>query len=123
MRLILLLLLVAFISSCETQYRAYRSSNTHYFAGEYSGYDYADKNEGADLKFGRLDVTSTFAQQKSEKSSVDPIPAVTEKKIIYNASLNLNVKKPDSTNKELVKIAERYEGYAQSISTDYTVIR
>jgi hypothetical protein len=48
---------------------------------------------------------------------------VEDRKIIYNATLSLTVKIPDSTNVEIVEIAEKYEGYVQSVGTNLTKIR
>jgi hypothetical protein len=131
MRLILLLVLVAFISSCDTNRRAY-SSGWHYSERSNGGYNrYDDLDQAAvrdktteEREMGMLGINSDFSEiLPGHPKAIDDSKPDIEKKIIYNADLSLNVKKPDSTNKELVKIAERYEGYAQSIATDYTVIR
>lgn len=112
MRLIALLLLTVFIASCET---------TQNVSDSTTGWKYNDQDNGG----FRGNVMNEYAQlyPGHPKSIEDKSTPTIEKKIIYNANLHLNVKRPDSTNKELVKIAERYEGYAQSVATDHTVIR
>jgi hypothetical protein len=54
-----------------------------------------------------------FAERQSEA----------KRKIVYNASLNLIVKIPDSTTSQLMSIAKRYNGYSQTAGTYYVVIR
>ena len=46
-----------------------------------------------------------------------------DKKIVYNASCDLKIKKVDSTNAQLKRIAEKYNGYAQSLGPRTSVIR
>jgi Domain of unknown function (DUF4349) len=43
--------------------------------------------------------------------------------VIYNASLKLFVKIPDSTNIRLAEIAQKYEGYVQTLGNKESVIR
>lgn len=128
--------LATFMMACGT-HRAYRYSSAPRFPGADSRYDELDQAFTADnfntetqelAEFKELSgatITSEFGQilPGHPKGPEDKKPDDFQKKIIYNANLSLNVKIPDSTNKELVNIADRYEGYAQSIATDYTVIR
>lgn len=46
-----------------------------------------------------------------------------ERKIIYSAYLSLTVKNPDSVNKDIERIAKKYNGYANEIGTYQTIIR
>lgn len=133
MRLFALFLLTAFISSCETQRFADNSSTGwNYNEGKRGGFetnsDYDLLDESAQILPGhpksieeRADWPVNMGGTPAEYG--DKTEPSIQKKIIYNADLRMSVKKPDTTNKELVKIAQRYEGYAQSVATNYTVIR
>ncbi len=46
-----------------------------------------------------------------------------QKVIIYNAHMDMIVKEPDSLNKTLMEIAEKYEGYAQTLAPYRSTIR
>ncbi|MBC7862782.1 MAG: DUF4349 domain-containing protein [Bacteroidia bacterium] len=43
--------------------------------------------------------------------------------VVYNATMDLTVKIPDSTNARLSAIAEKHKGYVQKLGTTYSVIR
>jgi len=43
--------------------------------------------------------------------------------VLYNASLNIVVKNPDSTNVRLAEIAKKYEGYVQTLGNEKSIIR
>lgn len=139
MRLFALLLLSAFITSCGSQRYAANDSSTsgwNYNENNYGGFTSNLEQESRDnFNTELMGVIPGHQGLIQDKTSLPVIiggtPAEYEdkkdpsiqKKIIYNANLRMSVKRPDTTNKDLVKIAERYEGYAQSVATDYTVIR
>lgn len=56
-------------------------------------------------------------QQKAYPKEVD------QRKVIYNANVNLTSKNPDSTVVMLQNVANKYEGYALNIGTKKSVIR
>lgn len=58
-------------------------------------------------------------------SSVDKSPSadLDDRKVIYDANIKLKVKDVDTVNNQLGIIAKRYEGYVQSTSSTYSVIR
>jgi len=45
------------------------------------------------------------------------------KKVIYNSSIHLTVKTPDTTNVRIAEIAKKYNGYVQQSGTSSSVIR
>jgi hypothetical protein len=46
-----------------------------------------------------------------------------DRMMIYNATVTIIVKKPDTTNVRLVKIAKKYNGYVLNTGNTYTTIR
>ncbi|MFH0892808.1 MAG: DUF4349 domain-containing protein [Bacteroidota bacterium] len=85
-------------------FRAFRSN------GDFMGV--AGKMENADISGGDK---ANFMDGKKE----DGI----DKKIVYNASCDLKVKKVDTANAQLKRIAEKFDGYAQSLGPRTSVIR
>ena len=60
---------------------------------------------------------------KDKKKNNNPDPQTDARKVIYNASLTLVSKKPDSTAAQLLRLAESHEGYAQFIGTERATLR
>ena len=56
-------------------------------------------------------------------SNEDKLEIESERKILYNASLELFVKVPDTVNSKISSISKKYEGYIQYSSANKTVIR
>jgi hypothetical protein len=67
--------------------------------------------------YGKLAGT-TSASDWADKNTKTP-----DRKMIYDASISIIVKKPDTTNTYLVIIAKKYKGYVLSTNTNYTTIR
>ncbi|MFH0892809.1 MAG: DUF4349 domain-containing protein [Bacteroidota bacterium] len=116
--------------SCHTHKKYYRSKgsykNTRFSSSGSSGW--SEKNSasggfeyvsGVQVKTGGVSANSgdqgNFMDGKTEDSL--------DKKIIYDASADLKIKKVDSANAQLKRIAEKYEGYAQSLGQRTSVIR
>ena len=66
------------------------------------------------------------SSELSEISEVDfgsPDKTKAERKVIYTAFMTLSVNHPDSTNKLIKEIANKYGGYVNEVGTYRTVIR
>jgi len=87
---------VFMLASCSVE----RSSTT--------GYDYNSANSGGFEK---------------TTQSAEVMPDYKTRMVIYNASVDLAVKKTDSINNSLSAIAQRYSGYALNLGTSYATIR
>lgn len=108
-RLFFLILLASLLVSCSTSKRyspAYQ--NVMYFEGDFAGDPIG------------LAVGDSYT---SNDKNVDLENAAQPRIVIYNASLNLVVKTPDSTNVLLTEIAKKYEGYVQTLGSKKSVIR
>jgi len=73
-------------------------------------------------------VTSGFDYSKEKaysSTTSDDIyfTNIQERKIIYDATINITVKNPDSANVKIADIAEKYNGYVQRIGTTWSEIR
>lgn len=84
-------------SSCSTS--KHKSANYSYESGSKTNYEL---DEGG-----------------SEVSSLK----VPDRKLIYDATVDIIVKKPDTANVQLIRIAKKYDGYVLSTGTNYTTIR
>jgi hypothetical protein len=82
--------------------------------GNGTSYDY--KTTSGTVSMGTGGVAST--QDWAGKNAETP-----DRKMIYNASISLTVKKPDTTNIYIVAIAKKYKGYVLSTSSNATTIR
>ncbi len=87
-------------------------SSARYAAGE------IQRDEGS-LSY---DEVADQPSSEADLSGLDA-PQVIDRKIISSALLTLAVAQPDSTNRDLARIAERYEGYASQLGTYRSVIR
>ena len=95
--------------ACGASKRASGSYPTYRSNTSYSGGSFSDSKETKGI---------ASAQAWADKNTETP-----DRKMIYDASISIIVKKPDTTNTYLVTIARKYKGYVLSISTNYTTIR
>ncbi|HBG70131.1 MAG: hypothetical protein A2W93_10360 [Bacteroidetes bacterium GWF2_43_63] len=95
----LFILAVLMLASCAAPTRAYRSESVNYrFDG---GYKSSESTKESDQLAG-------FNEDQM---------------IIYNAGVGITVKNPDSASASVVAIAKKYDGYAVSVSNNYTSVR
>ena len=118
--LILFLLLLFVVSSCYVAPRKhrYRASRSYLpkFKATSGGFE---KSSDLSLYTGGVPANigdeGNFMDGKTEEGI--------DKKIVYDADADLRVKKADSANAKLKRIAEKYEGYAQTLGPRKSVIR
>lgn len=104
-RLFFLILLASLLASCSTSKRyAPAYHNVLYFEGDYAGDRVGDSYSTTD-------------------KNVDLENPAQPRIVIYNASLNIIVKAPDSTNVLLTEIAMKYDGYVQTLGSRRSIIR
>lgn len=92
-------LVLVTLASCSTSNQAYSPS---------TGFDY---NRGG----------SSFSEQMI--TAPDGTPPFNSRMVIYDASIGLAVKKPDSLNRQLVNIAAANGGYALNLGSGISTIR
>lgn len=68
---------------------------------------------------GQINNTSQSKDIRAKKSDKEK----TERKILYTAYLTIAVEEPDSSNKMIEEIANKYGGYVNEIGTHRSVIR
>jgi len=88
-----------------------------YYATSYDTGYLVDPGESYDDFEGR----SGYANYAVDKAKIQEVSK--PKKIIYSASVSLQVKDKDSTNIKLVEIAKAHNGYAQQTGSYQAVIR
>jgi hypothetical protein len=113
-KLKLYILLLICISSVLFGCAASKKSAKRYSYSGNSGYAYNTSTVNGAKGTAGLSAT----QEWSDKNSETP-----DRKMIYNASISLLVKKPDTTNTYLVIIAKRYKGYVLNTGSTYTTLR
>lgn len=67
------------------------------------------------------DALASLGQLNVEAEEA-PLPEQ-HRKIIYDADMDLTVKKPDSINEQLTMIADKYDGYSLNMGSSRSVIR
>jgi hypothetical protein len=90
---------LALLSSCSSSLN-HRSSSYAYSPSKESSYKTEDES-GTDVS----------------------LLEVPDRKLIYDADIDITVKKPDTANVQLIRIARKYNGYVLSTGTNYTTIR
>lgn len=98
---IALVFLCAIIFSCQTSKKRYHST----------GYD--------NVSF--LGSTGTSTDNTADWETKNLLPP--DRMMIYNANVTVIVKKPDTANVQIVKIAKKYNGYVLNTGSTYTTIR
>lgn len=68
-------------------------------------------------------VPSSEMDKLSERSEALPDAPPEQRKILYSAYLTLAVDQPDSTSKQIERIASKYGGYVNEIGTYNAIIR
>jgi hypothetical protein len=106
--IILLALASSVLFGCETSKRASGSSPAYRSNTSYDG------------TYGKSSGTAGLA---STQDWVDKNSETPDRKMIYNASISIVVKKPDTTNVYLAAIARKYKGYVLSTGSTYTTLR
>ncbi|MFH0866924.1 MAG: DUF4349 domain-containing protein [Bacteroidota bacterium] len=96
-----LVFLCAIMFSCGNSKRSYRST----------GYNNASY----------LGITGTTSDKTSETETQSLIPP--GRMMVYNANVTVVVKKPDTANVRIIKIAKKYNGYVLNTGSTYTTIR
>ncbi len=106
-----LLLIAALAASCDTGSKFYRSSS--YNRVRRISPSFSDFNAGSDkrMEVGPMENIS------------DKINISEQRVVIYDARLDLTVKRPDTANMKLAAIAKKYEGYVQGSGTESAIIR
>ncbi|NVO01561.1 MAG: DUF4349 domain-containing protein [Bacteroidetes bacterium] len=79
-----------------------------------SAYSYGDNSGNSKVSAG-LSENSDKDVKNNKKSP--------ERMILYNASLTITAKKPDTVSKKVIDIAKKYEGYMLNSGTYSTTIR
>jgi hypothetical protein len=106
---ILIFISALMLLSCSTRHSRYRvSSLSAYSKREKSpttGWNYNDE--------GKQSIGGAFEAKEKE----------IERMVIYNASLDLAVKKADTVNANLTRIAAKYNGYVLTLGDKRSVIR
>ncbi len=93
----------------------YSSQHSAKFSPTYVGNTYSAASSSST-------TSGSFAAESTsdwESKNVEP----PDHKMIYNASITIVVKKPDTTNAHLMTIARKYKGYVLSQNANYTEIR
>lgn len=116
--LIVLFAAILFLSSCSSQKTArhrYSSTPNYYASGQSS--------DALVYRGSRSDggVYSTDGEMNGMRENASDYAAA--QMVIYNASMSLTVKKPDSVVSKIESIAKRYEGYLVSGGSNRAVIR
>lgn len=99
-----ILLLCATLFSCSTSRKKYRSS-------------YSPSFSTGSLSSEEKTIAGNTAEWETQNLT-EP-----DRMMIYNANLTVVVKKPDTANLQIIKIAKKYNGYVLNTSTNYTTIR
>ena len=112
--------------SCHAHKKRYRmsymggKSNSASTGWDYSGAAGAFEQSNEFLKF----TGGVPANYGDDKNFMDgKTQEGIDKKIVYNAEADLKIKKVDTVNARLKRIAEKYDGYAQSLGPRTSVIR
>jgi len=100
---LLALLVISFFTSCMSRHHRYRISHI----GSRSS----------------APAYGNFSSKRSDKGGNGENEKVTQRVVIYNAYLSVEVKNSDSLNNQLTRLANKYEGYVLSIGTEKSVIR
>lgn len=88
-----------------------------------NSYSYTGSTSGEQTIASRQMVLKPASAAKKVLPGAADEDGKVKKIIIYNASLSLAVKDPDSTNKKIEKITAELGGYVQSAGSNKTVIR
>ena len=112
-------LICSFLFGCSSDRHAYK----------YSGATKkSSKSISSSPNYAYSDVSGTngttgtsYAYETSTLENTDANN--TDRKMIYNASVSMTVKNPDSVNVHLVAIAKKYKGYVLNTGYSYTTIR
>ena len=93
----------------------YSSQHTAKYSPAHVGSTYTDATSSSTTAgTSGIESTSDWASKNVEPP---------DHKMIYNASITVVVKKPDTANAHLLTIARKYKGYILSQSVNYTEIR
>lgn len=116
--LILAVLLAVFLSGCSSQKTA-----RHRYSSSPRYYNASGSNDELAFRGSRSDggVYSTDGEMNGMRENASDYAAA--QMVIYNASMSLTVKKPDSVVSKIESIAKRYDGYLVSGGSNKAVIR
>lgn len=116
--LLLILAAIVLFASCST-HKAYK----HRSSSSPSYYNASGSNDVLALRGSRSDGSVSYSDGISSGVSDDASAFADAQMVIYNASMSLTVKKPDSVVSKIDAIAKRYEGYLVSGGSNRAVIR
>lgn len=105
---------VFFMSSCtatEKSYSKHRSS---------AAWSNVEMESG---KQSDMLLSEEYGRPANGDKAENPYQDVQKRIVLYDASLNMVVKEPDSVNHQLESIAEKYDGYVQVLGNYTSIIR
>lgn len=82
---------------------------------------YSSTNSYSPTSISHLSGTVTSTDNTADWETKNLLPP--DRKMIYDADITVIVKKPDTTNIQIVKIAKKYDGYVLNSGSTYTTIR
>jgi hypothetical protein len=86
-----------------------------------SGKSYKKSKSYSSVTYDTKGVSGTSTNQITDADTKDLVPP--DRMMIYKADITVIVRKPDTANAKIIKIAKKYNGYVLNTGSTYTTIR